>query len=529
MTWLAFTGLLNVLVCGGIACLILQAKTRTAVARSYGIFNLTVAAWATAYTVWQFMTTPATAYRALQWTLFFGMFPVIAFQGFIFSFEGMTPIRRVILKFCVVISGGFAWLNFNGYLFHSVSPRVATGLWGDPTPWLTSYITFWLIECVIGFTVFIKTVQRASPAARNRLYYVLIAFALGHFGGISAWPMWYGIRFPPPELNLLISVCLSLIAYAVIRYRVMDIRLAIQQTAIYSVASLCLIVLYVAGVTGLERKMEFAQGRPSIWESSLIAMGIALLFHPLRTFFQRWIDRHFPRESLDQDMLREATGRFVHEIKRPLVKMSLPAQLALAEVDQLAHNENIPPSALRSLRDRLTFIIEQSQDAAKKIEAIQELSGKTASERTWLDIGPLIRKVFADEEERLHRAGVRARLDIASEELCIQGNAPQLEIVVLNLLRNAVDAMRDMKSDRELLCVATSVHAGIRLTIEDNGPGIATEHLHRIFDPWFSTKGAQGMGIGLYLTRQIVEAHQGTIDVSAAASGGARFTIHFSK
>lgn len=526
MTWLGFTGVLNILVCSGIVYLIFQEKMRTPVARAYGIFNLAVALWATAYTIWQCMKTPTAAYHALQWTLFFGMFPVIAFQAFVFSFEGMTRTRAAILNTCIVISSFFAVLDFKGLLFSSVSPRTATGLWGDPTPWLAIHIAVWFTECAIGFTVFILTVRRAAPELRNRLYYVLIAFAIGHVGGMSAWPMFYGVNVPP-ELNLLVSICLTLIAYAVIRYRVMDIRLAIQQTAVYSLASLCLIALYVVGITVLEHQLEFTQGRSSLWGSALITLGIALLFHPFRAALQRWIDRHFPRESLNQDMLREATGRFVHEIKRPLAKMSLPAQLALSEVDRLERDEHLRPETLRTLRERLTFIVDQSQDAAKKIEAIQELSGNTAGDRTLIDFVSLIRKVFKDEEERLHDAGVELQLNLPSEGPFIKGNSSQLMIVLLNLIRNAVDAMRSRGVERRLTCTLAIDSGHIHLTVDDTGRGIAPDNLRRVFDPWFSTKGTQGMGIGLYLTRQVVESHHGTIDVSSVEGRGSRFTIRF--
>jgi hypothetical protein len=206
MTFLAFTGILNVAICGSLAFFVLHEKPRSPIARNYGLFNLAIVFWSSAYTVWQFMGMPQHAYIALQWTLFFGLWPNIAFLYFVFCIEGMNRRRWLFLIGFILLTVCFAWMDLSGVLFTSVGPRPATGLWGNPTKWFGAFIFFWSLECLVAFLVFLQIVQRSDVELRNRMYYVFFALVIGHIGAICNWPMWYGIHFPT-QLNLLVSVC----------------------------------------------------------------------------------------------------------------------------------------------------------------------------------------------------------------------------------------------------------------------------------------------------------------------------------
>jgi len=107
----------------------------------------------------------------------------------------------------------------------------------------------------------------------------------------------------------------------------------------------------------------------------------------------------------------------------------------------------------------------------------------------------------------------------------VVGDRIQLQQVIVNLIINAVHAVegRD-ETEREIL-VATGVEGGsATFTLKDNGPGIAPEHLGRIFDGFFTTK-PQGMGIGLAICQSIVTAHGGVVSASNRTGGGAKFRV----
>src|SRR5581483_1358107 len=107
----------------------------------------------------------------------------------------------------------------------------------------------------------------------------------------------------------------------------------------------------------------------------------------------------------------------------------------------------------------------------------------------------------------------------------VHGNGGKLQQVFLNLFLNARDAM---SSGGTLEVRTWAEGAGVRVEVMDNGPGIAPEHLHRVYDPFFTTKAARkGTGLGLSVTYGIIQEHGGSIEVSNRAGGGARFRIDF--
>jgi signal transduction histidine kinase len=124
---------------------------------------------------------------------------------------------------------------------------------------------------------------------------------------------------------------------------------------------------------------------------------------------------------------------------------------------------------------------------------------------------------------RLAAAGVLLRLDIASGLPHVTANQAQLELALLNLVTNALDAMRDGGT---LTIAAERTPQGARILIRDTGSGIPTKVLPNIFDPWVTTKASgQGTGLGLSITRDVVTAAGGTIAVTATGASGTTFTI----
>jgi signal transduction histidine kinase len=154
--------------------------------------------------------------------------------------------------------------------------------------------------------------------------------------------------------------------------------------------------------------------------------------------------------------------------------------------------------------------------------------------QTELKLPSLIEEVLGIYARKLRDRGItvqqRKRCGPCREdcEFCITGNAGELRQVISNLLANAMDAVQDNGTLFFRLSRMSPLHNArpvVRLTIADNGCGIRTDHLKRVFEPFFTTKDAVGTGLGLWITRQIIQKYEGSIRVRSSAGKGTVFCI----
>jgi len=121
--------------------------------------------------------------------------------------------------------------------------------------------------------------------------------------------------------------------------------------------------------------------------------------------------------------------------------------------------------------------------------------------------------------------GVDLSVDLAAGLPTLRGDDVQLVQVVLNLVMNALDAAGEVPEERRRVRVgAAPLDGGVEIRVVDTGPGIPPAQLDRVFDPFFTTK-AGGLGLGLAISRSIVEAHGGRIRASPAEGGGTVFSV----
>jgi signal transduction histidine kinase len=132
--------------------------------------------------------------------------------------------------------------------------------------------------------------------------------------------------------------------------------------------------------------------------------------------------------------------------------------------------------------------------------------------------------MFEDEAREKH---IQLGLDLDDPGVKISADPQQFEMVLLNLLRNAFDSHAEEKQDKYVRVRARKIGDRMHISIEDNGPGIAKELIDQVFVPFFSTK-EKGSGIGLSLARQVMNKHEGSIQLESEAGKGTVVTLVFS-
>jgi signal transduction histidine kinase len=376
---------------------------------------------------------------------------------------------------------------------------------------------------LLGFYWLWRAAQRQSVARRNQTLYILAGTGIGIFGGGITFLPVMGVPILPIGV-LVIPAYPLFITYAILKHGLLSLRVVLQTTIVYSMVTTILAATYIISIAVITHLLAGWFPMPGSISTIASTGMVALLFHPLQIRIQHWIDRRFPRESLDQNFLRESTGRFIHEIKRPLAKISMPVQLALGDLEQLSSSAD--KDKVAQIKSRLEFVLKEVLSTADRIEALRHISAR-ATAREPVDIIPLLKNVLRSYEQELQTHKITIKTDFSKEPFLILGQVSPLEIVFSNLIKNAIEALAESENQKtKIIELSTSVHAANGLiVIKDNGPGIAVESRAHIFDPYWTNKRDQGTGLGLYLVDQIMRQHHGSVEVQS--DSGATFILRF--
>ena len=217
-----------------------------------------------------------------------------------------------------------------------------------------------------------------------------------------------------------------------------------------------------------------------------------------------------------------AMGAFVaslaHELTQPLA-----ANLANAEtgVRLLA----APEPDLDELRATLADIVADERRVVDLVQKLRRFLRRGEVERGELDLRELLEDVLPLVEREAQARSVQFRLEVPDGPTKVVGDQVQLQQVVLNLLSNAIDATAASdRPTREVAVLASRCDDRVSVEVRDWGTGMDEAALARIFQPFFTTK-PKGMGLGLSISRTIVEAHGGTLSVHSAPGQGSTFRI----
>jgi PAS domain S-box-containing protein len=207
-----------------------------------------------------------------------------------------------------------------------------------------------------------------------------------------------------------------------------------------------------------------------------------------------------------------------HEVNQPLAGIVTNASTCLRMLAAEPPNlEGARETARRTIRD--------GHRASEVVTRLRGLFGKTPAAFEPVDLNEAIREVVASSAGELQRARVVVRQELAEQLPTVPGDRVQLQQVILNLLLNASDAM-DAVEDRPRLVTLTTErdNGAVRLSVRDCGCGFAAGDAERLFQPFFTTK-PEGMGMGLSLSRSIVERHRGRLRASPNHGPGATFAF----
>jgi len=219
--------------------------------------------------------------------------------------------------------------------------------------------------------------------------------------------------------------------------------------------------------------------------------------------------------------LGELTASLAHELSQPLTAILSNAQAA----QRLVAGDVVD---LEKVREILSDIVADDKRAAAVISGLRGLLKKGEPEFVPLDLNEIVGAVAWLMRSDTIMRNVSMSLELSPDLPGARGDRVQLQQVVLNLVLNGLEAMREPHAGARTLVIRTGRDgaAALRVTVEDSGPGIALKDLGHIFEPLYTTK-SEGLGMGLAIVRTIVNAHGGAVGAENNLQGGAsfRFTL----
>ena len=210
--------------------------------------------------------------------------------------------------------------------------------------------------------------------------------------------------------------------------------------------------------------------------------------------------------------LGQAAANMAHQIGTPLNLISGYVQVLI---------QSTPPDSPEV--GRLKAIQEQVTKVSAIVRAALDSSRPSSTPRERVDFAALVNRVCQMAGPMIEDAGIQVQVTVPDQPVEIVADAVQLELALLNLITNSVDAM---EPGGRLAVRLACVDDRLRLEVEDTGTGIPPELLAHIFEPWVTTKAlGKGSGLGLSIARQVVASHGGTIRAENRPGQGAIFTI----
>jgi len=215
----------------------------------------------------------------------------------------------------------------------------------------------------------------------------------------------------------------------------------------------------------------------------------------------------------------ELVASIAHEVNQPLAAVVTNANAALR---WLAAD---PPN-LDEVRQATVRIIADGNRASDVVARIRALLTKTDARREPLSVDAVINDVVALTKGAALRIGTSIHLELAADPAVVLADRVQIEQVLLNLILNGMEAMHGVTGARDLT-IQSRAHDGngVFVAVRDSGSGISEEHLPHIFDAFYTTKSG-GLGMGLAISRSIIEAHGGKISATSQPGGSTfQFTL----
>ncbi|MBI3627340.1 MAG: hypothetical protein HY220_01135 [Candidatus Sungbacteria bacterium] len=522
----ALSGLINGIFALAFGLLVIFKNRKSRINRLFFFMTVMVAFWSFCYWRWLLSTSHADALfwiRLLSvWSL---LIPIYYFHWTVTLLD-LNKAHRFLLRSVYVAALFLLFFSFSKLFVTDVSPKLFFPFWPTPGILYTFYLlTIYLGLVAYGLFLLLKNYRGAPMAKQGQIFYVVLGSLLGFGGGATNFFLWYNVPIPPYG-NFLVTLFPFFLGYAILKHKLFDLRAVATELLIFSIWMFLLVRALLAS-TLLDRLLDLGL------LSLLIPFGILLLRSVLREVEAREkieamaVELAVANEELKK--LDAAKSEFIsiagHQLRTPLTIIKGYTSMVLegsfgkieAAAREALHKVFISTTTLANLVSDLLDL--------SRIE-----SGKIRYEFKDIRVSDIVNGVIQELEETARIKDIRVILnDQVPPAVRALADFDKLHEVVINLIDNAIKYSTEGPVEVGLKYDAAGKK--IILSVKDRGMGIKPEDISKLFTKFMRSEDAkkirpEGMGLGLYLAKKIVEDHKGRVSVKSPGLGqGSTFFV----
>ncbi len=332
MSFFSVSGLLNGASCLALGFFVFFKNRKRLVNRTYLLFAISVAVWSFGYYFWPLAKNKIDALNAFRLLHFGAVYVTVFYYHFVCALtDSVKKNRRIIIAGYVIASFIAIFIPTKLYIQDMV-PKFIFKFWAVPGILYHFYLMFFFFYVILAvYKLFIEFKLSSDATKRKQYLYILLASIIGYFGGSTNYPLWYNIPIYPVA-NILVTLYVGTIAYAIVRHQLLDVEVIIKKTLVF--ASLFTIVFGIfVGITVLLQ--QFIGGSNNILGFAISSIVIIFTVRPLEIFLVRITDKYLFQKKYDY---RHLIRDFMDELKTMVLNAD---DIAQSTIDFL--NSSIRP------------------------------------------------------------------------------------------------------------------------------------------------------------------------------------------
>jgi len=532
----AISGLINGLIVLGLGIFIISHNWKEKTNRLYFLIILATSLWSFSYWRW-LSSTDATS--ALFWVRLLSvgstLIPIFYFH-WVVSLLKIENSQKLTIRLTYILGGLFLLFSFSNLFVSGTQQKLFFPFWPNPGI-LYHFYLFSLYICLVIYSVnlLIKNYKQAFGEEKKRIAYILGGTVMAFGGGLSNFFLWYNIPVAPYG-NFLVAFFPFLFGYATIKYRLFNIQ--VVTTELFTIAIWVFLFIKTLISNSVNDLLVNA-----ILFIVVVFFGILLIRSVFREVKQKEQIEKIEKElekayeiekkaNKELEELGNVKNQFLmtiqHHLRTPLTSMRGYADLLLDGT-----YGKVPKKIegiIKNFEESTISLIKMVNDF---LDVTQFQLGKgTVSLKEGVNLSAMIKGIVSDVKLEADGKGIYLKLEKPEADCIIKADESKLKAALVNIFDNAVKYTKEGGITVKLKSEGAKGYPKVKIEIKDTGMGISKERLPKLFDNILErTEAAKksfnaGRGVGLYLSSQIIKAHNGRVWAESEGEGkGSTFTI----